>query len=95
MLILPRTCFMMAIKEYTQLQLSLAMIFDLVEAIKIARTELKKSVIVLNPFKDTPSQELNRVATLVKPLRKGVLAASQFPSPMQDKIGSFIKPSNW
>jgi uncharacterized LabA/DUF88 family protein len=68
---------------------------DLVEAIKIVRTDLKKSVIVLNPFKDTPSQELNRVATFVKPIRQGVLAASQFPSPMQDQNGSFYKPPSW
>ncbi len=68
---------------------------DLVEAIKIVRTELKKSVIVLNPFKDTPSQELNRVATFVKPIRQGVLAASQFPGTMQDQTGSFTKPGSW
>jgi len=68
---------------------------DLVEAIKIVRNDLKKGVIVLNPFKDTPSQELNRVATFVKPIRQGVLAASQFPSPMQDQNGSFYKPPNW
>ena len=68
---------------------------DLVEAIKIVQNELKKGVIVLNPFKNTPSQELNKVATFVKPIRQGVLAASQFPSPMQDQNGSFYKPPNW
>jgi uncharacterized LabA/DUF88 family protein len=71
---------------------------DLVEAIKIVRNELKKGVIVLNPFcsiDDTPSQELNRVATFVKPIRQGVLAASQFPSLIQDQNGSFHKPPNW
>lgn len=68
---------------------------DLVEAIKIVRNELKKNVIVLNPFKDTPSQELNREATFVKPIRKGVLAASQFPSPIRDQVGSFTKPGGW
>ena len=68
---------------------------DLVEAIKIVRNDLKKEVIVLNPFKDTPSQELNRVATFVKPIRQGVLTASQFPRLMQDQNGSFYKPPNW
>jgi len=71
---------------------------DLVEAIKIVRNELKKGVIVLNPFSsidDTPSQELNRFATFVKPIRQGVLSASQFPDPMQDKKGSFHKPPSW
>ncbi|MDR3576955.1 MAG: NYN domain-containing protein [Anaerolineaceae bacterium] len=68
---------------------------DLVEAIKIVRNDLNKGVIVLNPFKDTPSQELNRAATFVKPIRQGVLAASQFPSPMHDQNGSFYKPPKW
>ena len=68
---------------------------DLVGAIKIVRNEFNKVVIVLNPFKDTPSQELNKVATFVKPIRQGVLAASQFPSPMHDQNGSFYKPPNW
>jgi uncharacterized LabA/DUF88 family protein len=68
---------------------------DLVEAIKIVRTELKKSVIVLNPFKDTPSQELNRFATFVKPIRLGVLAASQFSDPLKDRTGTFHKPPTW
>ena len=68
---------------------------DLVEAIRIVRNELKKGVIVLNPFKDTPSVELSRVATFVKPIRQGVLAASQFPVSMQDQNGSFHKPPKW
>lgn len=68
---------------------------DLVEAIKIVRTDLHKEVIVLNPFKDTPSQELNRTATFVKPIRQGVLAASQFPVLMQDQNGKFHKPPQW
>ncbi|MHB8806013.1 MAG: NYN domain-containing protein [Anaerolineaceae bacterium] len=68
---------------------------DLVEAIRIVRNELKKGVIVLNPFKKTPSQELKKAATFVKPIRQGVLAASQFPSPMKDSNGTFNKPSKW
>jgi uncharacterized LabA/DUF88 family protein len=68
---------------------------DLVEPIKIVKNELRKGVIVLNPFRDTPSQELNHVATFVKPIRQGVLSASQFPSILQDQDGSFHKPSSW
>ena len=72
---------------------------DLVEAIRIVRNELKKSVIILNPFSDPkkgrPSLELNKVATFVKPIRQGVLAASQFPSQLQDLNGSFYKPGSW
>lgn len=72
---------------------------DLVEAIKIVRYELKKAVIVLNPFTDTtkgrPSVELSKVANFVKPIRTGVLAASQFPDPMTDSTGKFHKPKTW
>ena len=68
---------------------------DLVEAIKIVRNELKKGVIVLNPFKDTPSQELKKVATFLKPIREGVIAASQFTNQMVDQNGTFTKPANW
>lgn len=68
---------------------------DLVEAIRIVRNELKKGVIVLNPFKDTPSQELKKVATFLKPIREGVIAASQFPDSMIDSKGTFNKPSKW
>lgn len=68
---------------------------DLVEPIKIVRNELKKAVIVLNPSLTTPSQELARYATFVKPIRQGVLAASQFPAQIQDQNGVFHKPANW
>lgn len=68
---------------------------DLVEPVKIVRTELDKVVIVLNPLPHTPSQELARYATFVKPIRQGVLAASQFPTQLQDQNGSFHKPPNW
>jgi len=68
---------------------------DLVEAINIVRHELKKGVIVLNPFKGSPSVELSKAATFVKPIRQGVLEASQFPSPMSDRNGTFYKPRKW
>ncbi len=72
---------------------------DLVEAIKIVRNELNKAVIVLNPFSDPlkgrPSVELQKFATFVKPIRQGVLAASQFPDPLKDRTGTFHKPPTW
>jgi uncharacterized LabA/DUF88 family protein len=46
---------------------------DLVEPIKIVRSEFKKGVIVLNPHPKKPSQELQKYATFVKPIRQGVL----------------------
>lgn len=68
---------------------------DLVEAIKIVRNELNKEVIILNPHKNSPSQELRRTATLMRDIRKGVLGASQFPSSLKDINGIFKKPSSW
>ncbi|MEW6713423.1 MAG: NYN domain-containing protein [Candidatus Riflebacteria bacterium] len=68
---------------------------DLVEAIKIVRYELHLPVGVLNPFPNKPSQELQKFATFVKPIRKGVLAASQFPDVLKDAVGTFYKPSTW
>jgi uncharacterized LabA/DUF88 family protein len=68
---------------------------DLVEPIKIVRNELKLPVIVLNQFLNTPSHELGKYATFVKPIRKGVLSASQFPLKLKDAIGTFSKPPTW
>ncbi|MCC7018016.1 MAG: NYN domain-containing protein [Rhodospirillales bacterium] len=68
---------------------------DLVEPVKIVRGELRLPVGVLNPIPDKPSHELRKYATFVKPIRKGVLAASQFPPTMQDAVGTFHKPPTW
>ena len=68
---------------------------DLVEPIKIVRNELKFPVGVLNPILEKPSHELRKFATFVKPIRKGVLSASQFPPILQDSIGTFYKPPSW
>lgn len=68
---------------------------DLVEPIKIVRNELKLAVGVLNPHHGTPSHELRKYATFVKPIRQGVLAASQFPTTLTDAKGAFHKPPKW
>lgn len=68
---------------------------DLVEPIKIVRNELSLPVGVLNPRRSTPSHELRKYATFVKPIRKGVLAASQFPTNLTDATGTFHKPPIW
>lgn len=68
---------------------------DLVEPIKIIRSELNLPVIVLNPRPSTPSHELRKYATFVKPIRQRALAASQFPNELTDAIGTFHKPSKW
>jgi hypothetical protein len=68
---------------------------DLAEPIKIVRSELKYPVGVLNPIPERPSQELRKYATFVKPIRKGVLAASQFSPTLRDSTGTFYKPPSW
>ena len=68
---------------------------DLVEPVRIVRNELKLPVGILNPFVLTPSYDLNRNATFVKPIRTGVLFASQFPPTLKDTNGTFHKPPTW
>ena len=68
---------------------------DLVEPIKILRQELKIPVIVLNPFIKTPSFELRKYASFIKPIRQGVLLASQFTPTLTDSNGVFSKPNSW
>ncbi len=68
---------------------------DLVEPVKIVRQDLKLPVGILNPIPDHPSHELRKYATFVKPIRKGVLAASQFPPRLRDATGEFYKPPAW
>ncbi|MDL1910886.1 NYN domain-containing protein [Chloroflexi bacterium CFX6] len=65
---------------------------DLAEPVKIVRNELKYPVGILNPIPDKPSHQLRKYATFVKPIRKGILGASQFPSTLRDSTGIFYKP---
>jgi uncharacterized LabA/DUF88 family protein len=67
---------------------------DLVEPVKIVRHELNKKVGMLNPHK-RPSYSLKQHVTFIKPIRKGVLRQSQFPTLLQDAAGSFHKPPSW
>ena len=67
---------------------------DLAEPVRIVRHELNKTVCMLNPHKH-PSYELNKHVMFMKPIRKGVLGASQFPQTMHDADGSFHKPEEW
>lgn len=68
---------------------------DLVEPVKIVRNELNLVVGVLNPRPASPSRELRKYANFVKPIRQGVLAASQFPVRLVDGTGTFNKPPSW
>ena len=67
---------------------------DLVEPIRIVRQELNLTVGILNPH-PKPAYALKQTANFIKPIRKGVLAASQFPAQLKDAQGNFHKPPNW
>jgi hypothetical protein len=64
------------------------------QPIKVVRYEMNLPVGLLNPHRK-PSRALLPHVTFVKQIRKGVLAASQFPSAMTDKQGTFHKPASW
>jgi uncharacterized LabA/DUF88 family protein len=68
---------------------------DLVEPVKIVRNHLKLPVFVLNPRPASPSHEMRKFATFVKPIRRGILSASQFPDILTDAVGTFHKPTAW
>jgi len=67
---------------------------DLLAPIEIVMDELRKPVGVLNP-QSKDCQVLLKQATFYKHIRKGVLAASQFPSTLTDAQGTFTKPASW
>ena len=82
-------------KQLYQVAVLLSNDSDLVEPVKIVRNELNLPVGVLNPFVKSPSSDLRKAATFMKPIRAGVLASSQFPATMKDANGSFYKPPAW
>ena len=67
---------------------------DLLEAIRIVRQDLNLPVGILNPHPQ-PSHALIKHTSFIKPIRKGALAASQFPDVLTDDNGSFYKPASW
>lgn len=67
---------------------------DLAEAIRIVRHELGLIVGILNPHKH-PSRTLLDHASFMKPIRRGVLAASQLGNPLRDGEGLIHKPHRW
>ncbi len=67
---------------------------DLVEPIRIVRSELSKRVGLFNPRK-YPSVELSNNVDFVKNIRKGALKICQFPSNLKDSQGEFHKPPEW
>jgi uncharacterized LabA/DUF88 family protein len=69
---------------------------DLVLPIRLVRNQLRLPVGLLLPLpKQYYAVELRRAATFSKPIRAGVLAASQFPPQLTDANGTITKPSAW
>ena len=67
---------------------------DLVLPVEVVKAELGKPVGVLNPHQK-PSFSLRQCASFYKPIRGGVIRASQFPTTLRDQQGSFTKPPSW
>jgi hypothetical protein len=68
---------------------------DLLVPVRLVKQELGLRVGVLCPHL-RPSQPLVREATFFRPIRQGVLRASQFPPVLIDRHGKEIhKPSTW
>jgi len=67
---------------------------DLLEPIRIVREELGLIVGILCPH-PRPSNVLRRHASFIKPIRRGVLGASQFPDKLYDRHGIIRRPAEW
>ncbi len=67
---------------------------DLQTPIQIVRDHLDLKVGVLNPHRHL-SWPLRTACTFYKPIRTGVLKASQFPSTLEDAAGTITKPKAW
>ncbi len=67
---------------------------DLKHPIEIVRDDLGLTVGLLNPHARV-AYGLAGVADFYKPIRRGVLAVSQFPATVTDSNGAFHKPAGW
>jgi uncharacterized LabA/DUF88 family protein len=67
---------------------------DLVEPIRMVRAKFGLPVGVVNPQRTT-SQALRQAASFYRPLRQGVLGASQLPTQLPDANGIITKPAAW
>jgi uncharacterized LabA/DUF88 family protein len=68
---------------------------DLARAIRIVRQDLKLPVVIINPYPQSPSKELNNIATHVRHIRRSALEKSQFPRVLTDERGTFFRPGSW
>ena len=68
---------------------------DLAEPVNIVKNELGKRIIILNPHRERPSAELQKIADQFIDIRARHLVGSQFPAILTDGRGEFEKPSTW
>ncbi len=68
---------------------------DLFLPIQFVVQTLGLPVGILNPHPLHRSRELAKVASFYKPIRQGVLSASQFPPSLTDAQGTITKPPTW
>jgi hypothetical protein len=73
---------------------------DLKNPMRVVMDDLRKEMWILYPTgqagsKRTLHPALKHVTTHQRPIRSGVVGASQFPSSINDSKGTFNKPSSW
>ena len=68
---------------------------DLVHPIEVVRERFGKTVGVLTPHGPKVSWAMRNVADFYRPIRRGVLASSQFPPTLTDRHGTISKPRSW
>jgi hypothetical protein len=71
---------------------------DLKEPIRFVREDLEAPVGILNPHPNRSwalSPPKLPLGSFYKPIRQGVLSASQFPYTLTDSRGTFHKPAHW
>lgn len=68
---------------------------DLAMPMHVVKNDLGKVVGLFNPHKVRASTVLRRQSDFIKQIRQGVLSTSQFPSVMEDAVGTFHRPTTW
>jgi uncharacterized LabA/DUF88 family protein len=69
---------------------------DLIEPLRLAKTELRKTVGLIWLDGRRPDQNMVAASTFVRHLTKADLAAAQFPNPIRKPDGTeIIKPASW
>lgn len=67
---------------------------DLAEPIRLVRERFDQPIIIFCPH-ERVSRNLQQVASYCKPIRRGLLAACQFPDTLRDARGTIQKPEEW